>query len=173
MTTYIRKDEINIREKLHELEGAANKRLRRPPSFRVDLSSAPSIPTGTWTVYPAATVHWDTHGTYDTGTHTYVVPVSGIYLFNATQWWANLPEGRTISRISINGTPAAYHYELTNAGGSWTHQSMHNLTKGDEIQIQVHQDSGTSRLLDPSDLNNGWTGVMVSGNEDYYSGGVV
>ena len=160
MTVYANKPEINIREKLKELES----KPWCPSSFRVDLHQVQTIPGTAYTVYEAGTVHWDTHNAYDPETYTYVVPISGIYLFNATNWWSNKPEGRTLSRILINGSAQAYHYELTNTGGSWTHQSMHSLSGGDRIQIDVYQDSGSSRTLDPNNLNNGWTGVMVSGH---------
>jgi hypothetical protein len=160
MTVYANKPEINIREKLKELES----KPWCPPSFRVDLHQVQTIPGTAHTVYEAGTVHWDTHNAYDPETYTYVVPISGIYLFNATNWWSNKPEGRTLSRILINGSAQAYHYELTNTGGSWTHQSMHSLSGGDRIQMTVYQDSGSSQTLDPSNLNNGWTGVMVSGH---------
>ena len=160
MTVIVTKPEINVREKLKELENTA----WCPPSFRVDLHTVQTIPNTSHTVYAAGTVHWDTHNAYDTETYTYVVPISGIYLFNATQWWANKPEGRSLSRILINGSASAYHYELSNTGGSWTHHSMHSLNKDDRIQIDIYQASGGSQQLDPSDLNNGWTGVMVSGH---------
>jgi hypothetical protein len=160
MTVYANKPEINIREKLKELES----KPWCPPSFRVDLHQVQTIPDTAHTVYAAGTIHWDTHNAYDPDTYTYVVPISGIYLFNATNWWSNKPEGRTLSRILINGSAQAYHYELTNTGGSWTHQSMHSLNEGDRIQMTVYQASGSSQTLDPNDLNNGWTGVMVSGH---------
>lgn len=167
MTVKITKQEVDLRDKITSLE---NPTVWTPPSFRVDLASAPTVATSVWTTYPASTVHWDTHGAYEADTYTYVVPVTGIYMFLCTNWWSNMPEGRTISRILINGDAAAYHYELTNTGGSWTHQSMHNLSKGDRIQIQVHQASGAGRTLDPNNLNNGWTGVMVSGHNTYGRG---
>lgn len=167
MTVKITKQEVDLRDKITSLE---NPTVWTPPSFRVDLASAPTVATSVWTTYPASTVHWDTHGAYEADTYTYVVPVTGIYMFLCTNWWSNMPEGRTISRILINGDAAAYHYELTNTGGSWTHQSMHNLSKGDRIQIQVHQASGSSQLMDPNNLNNGWTGVMVSGHNTYGRG---
>ena len=160
MTVYANKPAFNVREKLKELEN----KPWCPPSFRVDLHAQQSIPNAAHTVYAAGTVHWDTHNAYDTDTYTYVVPISGIYLFNATQWWSNKAEGRTLSRILINGSAQAYHYELTNQGGSWTHQSMHSLSGGDRIQLTVYQASGGSTTIDPSNLNNGWTGVMVSGH---------
>ncbi len=160
MTVIVTKPEINVREKLKELESTT----WCPPSFRVDLHTVQTVSDTTHSIYEAGTVHWDTHNAYDTETYTYVVPVTGIYLFNATNWWSNKPEGRSLSRILINGDPQAYHYELSNAGGSWTHQSMHSLSKDDKIQISIYHDDGTSRTLDPSNLNNGWTGVMVSGH---------
>ena len=160
MTVYASKPDINVREKLKELESS----VWCPPSFRVDLGAVQTVVSVSHAIYQASTIHWDTHNAYDPGTYTYVIPISGIYLFNATQWWANKPEGRSLSRILINGDPQAYHYELSNAGGSWTHQSMHNLSKGDRIQMSIYQDSGSSQMLDPSNLNNGWTGVMVSGH---------
>jgi len=160
MTVNITKPEINIREKLNQLESSG----WTPPSFRVDLSSPQTVVSVSHSIYEANTVHWDTHNAYDTETYTYVVPISGIYLFNVTNWWSNKPEGRSLSRILINGDPQAYHYELSNAGGSWTHQSMHSLNGSDRIQVSIYQDSGSSQLLDPSNLNNGWTGVMVSGH---------
>lgn len=161
MTVYATKPAFNVREKLKELE---NPSPWTPPSFRVDLTSTQTVASSTWTVYAAGTVHWDTHSAYDTSTYSYVVPISGIYLFNATQWWSNKPEGQTISGIVINGVRQAYHYELTQSGGSWTHQSMHSLSSGDNVKLEINQASGTSQQLDQSDLNNGWTGVMVSGN---------
>ena len=130
----------------------------------MDLGSTQTVANVTHSIYEASTIHWDTHNAYDPDTYTYVVPISGIYLFNVTQWWSTKPEGRSLSRILINGDPQAYHYELSNAGGSWTHQSMHSLNEGDRIQVSIYQDSGSSTALDPSNLNNGWTGVMVSGH---------
>ena len=161
MAVKVTKPQVNVREKLTELE---NPTPWTPPSFRADLSAIQTVSDASWETYEANTVHWDTHSTYDADTFTYVVPVSGIYMFLATQWWSNKPEGRTISRININGSGAAYHYELSDGGGSWTHQSMHSLSAGDRVQIQVNQSSGASQQLDPSDLNNGWSGVMVSGH---------
>lgn len=160
MAMNISRKEINIRNKLNELENKA----WCPPSFRVDLSAPQSVASVQHVIYAANTIHWDTHNAYEPETYTYVIPITGIYLFNATNWWGNMPEGRSLSRILINGDPQAYHYELSNAGGSWTHQSMHSLNEGDRIQISIYQDSGSTHLLDPSDLNNGWTGVMVSGH---------
>ena len=161
MAVKITKPEINVRERLTELE---NTNPWVPPSFRADLNSVQSVATGSWTTYEADTVYWDTHGTYDTDTFTYVVPISGIYVFMATQWWSNKPEGRTISRININGSGLAYHYELSDAGGSWTHHSMHSCNAGDRVKIEINQASGSSQNMDPSDLNNGFSGFMVSGH---------
>jgi hypothetical protein len=170
MAVRITKPEINVREKLSELEGKADKIITGPPSFRVDLHAVQTIASTAHTVYAAGTIHWDTHNAYDTDTYTYTVPISGIYLFNVTNWWSSKPEGRSLSRVLINNVAAAYHYELSDAGGSWTHQSMHNLTKGDTVQMTIYQDSGSSQTLDPDNLNNGWTGVMVSGTPDFYNG---
>ena len=160
MAINVSRKEINIRNKLNELENTA----WCPPSFRVDLGSVQTVANVTHSIYEASTIHWDTHNAYDPDTYTYVVPISGIYLFNVTQWWSTKPEGRSLSRILINGDPQAYHYELSNGGGSWTHQSMHSLNEGDRIQVSIYQNSGSSTALDPSNLNNGWTGVMVSGH---------
>ena len=160
MTVYASKPDINVREKLKELESS----IWCPPSFRVDLGSVQTVANVTHAIYQASTVHWDTHNAYNAETYTYVIPISGIYLFNVTQWWSNKAEGRSLSRILINDIPQAYHYELSNTGGSWTHQSMHSLNGSDRIQVSIYQDSGNSQNLDPSNLNNGWTGVMVSGH---------
>ena len=170
MAVKFTKPEINVREKLAELEGKADKIITGPPSFRVDLHTTQAVTSTAWEVYEAGTVHWDTHNAYDTDTYTYVVPLSGIYLFNVTNWWSTKPEGRSLSRVLINSVAAAYHYELSDSGGSWTHQSMHNLTKGDAIQMQIYQASGSDQNMDANDLNNGWTGVMVSGTPDFYNG---
>ena len=161
MTVKVTKPQVNVRETLADL---AHQTPWCPPSFRADLNSVQTVTDATWETYEADQVYWDTHGTYDATSFTYVIPVSGIYMFLATQWWSNKPEGRTISRLLINGTAQSYDYHLTGAGSSWTHQSMHSLNAGDTVQLQVNQSSGSSQNMDPSDLNNGWSGVMVSGH---------
>lgn len=154
MTVYASKPEINVREKLKELEGLAKEPVETP-TFRGDLNGNQNIPDATYTLYNVQTVHWDNYSGFDSIDSSYTIPISGKYLITFMQWWNNKPEGRSIMRVYVNGTAVTSDYHLTNAGGTMSTTAVLALDAGDKVQMYVWQNSGSTQAIDANDLNNG------------------
>ena len=154
MTVYASKPEINVREKLKELEGRAVEPIERP-AFRADLTSNQSIPDATYTKYNMTHIKYDNFNGYDSDSVAYIIPESGIYLITFMQWWNSKPEGRSIMRIYVNDVAVTSDYHLTNQGGTMASTSTLSLNAGDKVQMYVFQNTGSSQFIDANDLNNG------------------
>ena len=154
MTVRITKSEINIREKLTELEGRS-KEPAEIPSFRADLNGNQNIPDSTYTLYNAQQVHWDNYNGFNSSDSSYTIPMNGVYLINFMQWWATKPEGRTILRVYVDGNAVTSDYMLSPAGGTASTTAVLELESGNKVQMYIHQASGSTTALDANDLNNG------------------
>lgn len=162
MTVRITKSEINIREKLTELEGRSKEPVEIP-TFRGDLfSSNQTIPDSTFTLYNMQHVHWDNYNGFNSSDSSYTIPINGVYLINFMQWWNSKPEGTTILRIYINGAAATSDYCLPPTGGSMSTTAMLALDAGDKVQMYIHQASGSAQDIDANDLNNGLTITKIA-----------
>lgn len=111
MTTYIRKDEINIREKLHELEGEANKRLKRP-AFSCAGGGTYSASTGDQNIAAFCAgsnnsgVLFDNCNNLTNG--AFKVPFAGLYKFSL-KMQVNYSSGYFFSYIYKNSSNIANH----------------------------------------------------------------
>jgi hypothetical protein len=154
MTVRITKSEINIREKLTELEGRSKEPVEIP-TFRGDLNGNQNIPDSVYTLYDVKTAHWDNYNGFDPSDSSYTIPINGVYLITFMQWWNNKPEGRSIMRVYVNGSAVTSDYHLTNAGGTMSTTAQLALDAGDKVQMYIHQNSGSTQAIDANDLNNG------------------
>jgi len=163
MTVRANKPAFNIREKLKELDGKLSKvDFPLTPTFRADLSNNQTISTGVFTKYTANVVHWDNFNGYDTTNHRYIVPISGIYLITFMNWWGAKPEGRDIVALYVNGSNVARDYAFSGAGGTLSAEFVWNLSAGDQVEIYLRHDAGSSQALDANDLNNGFTMTKIA-----------
>ena len=100
----------------------------------------------------------DDFDAFDTSNHRYVVPVAGDYRVDVSVAWdSTLPEGtRHDLKIYVNGTNEAHYLRATPSTGGDVHfvhdhggTVLMGLSKGDEIQAKVAQNTGSDKFLDP------------------------
>jgi hypothetical protein len=117
--------------------------LNMPPLLRVASSGTTSCANTTTTTitYPAAT--YDTYSAWNSGTSTYTVPLSGLYLvYHCVPWAAQSASAR--SGISVNGNAIwgpNYPAGITQVLATAKVQIL-SLTAGDTIQPIALQQSG-------------------------------
>jgi len=154
MTVRITKPEINIREKLTELQGLAVEPIETP-SFRANIASNQLITDATYTLYNMQNVHWDNYNGFNSSDASYIIPHSGVYLITFMQWWNSKPEGSSIMRIYVDGTAVTSEYHLTGQGSTMASTSVLSLSAGQKVQMYVFQNSGANQYIDNNNLNNG------------------
>lgn len=126
--------------------------LNMPPALRAfGLGSATSVPNATTTTCVYGSKTYDTYGAYNTSTHTYTVPLNGIYLvYNSFPGAWNAGTG--YSGVSINGTtyygPAVNSNATNYTAGAKV--QVFSLNAGDTILPITFQTSGGTSA--------GWTG---------------
>ena len=124
-------------------------------------NAAQSIPNNAYTTVVYEDRVFDSHSAMNTSTGVYTVPVSGNYIiyaslsYNSFAWTASKYYESVIRKnsaqvgVSTNQTEASATYVKSS-------QTSHSgtFTKGDTIDIQTYQDSGSSRALIPTGQYN-------------------
>lgn len=126
--------------------------LNMPPMLRAfGLASGTSLTTSTQTTCVYGTATWDTYSKYNTTTHTYTVPLSGLYLvYNSFPYDAASTPGTGIQQagVSINGTsfwgPGLPMSSAASGVTASNKVQIFSLNAGDTIVPIASQNSGST-----------------------------
>lgn len=117
-----------------------------------------TVATGTFTDVPWNVVDYDTDDIFDLGADDTLltIPQDGIYQFSANIAWTNSASGQRGAYVSVNGVDhpwwnqaigMAAYYATNTFGGPM------NLAQGDELVVQVAQNSGGDLdVISPTDF---------------------
>lgn len=119
-----------------------------PPQFAARGAATQNVNTSTDTVLTAGTEDYDSDGMHSTSSNTGrgTVATAGKYRANAVIAWDSDTTGRREVRFLVNGT-TQHVVGVTAAVASLTQNvsKMLVLAAGDYVEVQVWQNSGTTR----------------------------
>lgn len=142
--------------------------LNFPPILRASGALSTSITNGTQTTVALNTANIDTYAGYNTSTHVYTVPVTGVYLAHGFVYYNSSSTGTVYAGISVNGGTAffgpAYTAPSANSVGPCVTLLL-DLQAGDTVTLvtfsSVTQTLGSAFL---SRLCLAWMGVTAGSN---------
>lgn len=136
----VRRDGTVVTESQRQRQVAATARLS------TDLN----VPSGTGTTVPFDTATDDDWGAWDTSTGTFTVPQDGWYSIRTQSRWPGMPDGSRIGTIvNASGYTAQRNWVHTGDTNvvSGMGNGMFDLTAGDQIFVQVRQNSGSDQTM--------------------------
>lgn len=123
--------------------------LANPPVFRIQDTSAPSIPSGALTplAFTGDSPTVDSYAGWSPGAYT--VQRDGVYLLGGLGCFAANTTGIRMAGVSVNGTTWwGPPYAAAGAGGTHaTKTQVLSLRGGDSVQFVLYQDSGAPLAL--------------------------
>jgi hypothetical protein len=145
--------------------------LNNPPMLR--LANLDGATVATNTVFkpalsgnPQGISPFDNFGAYVSGTNTYTVPISGVYLVHATVNYAANTGGQRQAGVQVNGSLNLWggSYQAAGVGGTAPQMTrLLDLQVGDTLQLITQQNTGASTTLangQPARLIAIWLGAL-------------
>lgn len=130
------------------------RRLRHRPAAKVGRANALTLVDATWTTMPFDTERYDNFGAVGTDESKIVIPTDygGYYYFHAClRMDQPLAAGSRIrARFEVNGVASRWQAtttEATSGDAAVTVEAILDLDAGDEVTLQVRQDSGVNEAI--------------------------
>lgn len=121
------------------------------PAASIGYSSTQVVAgTGTWTTANFNSVAYDNQSAYNTSTHIYTIPTTGLYAVDAACRVPMTNGANQSIRIAVNGS--GYNVDRNwsttgNLGQLHIHDEI-SLSSGDTVAIQLYQDTGSNKTFD-------------------------
>ena len=133
--------------------------MSNTPNFSARGTSAVSISTGVFTKITFNIEQWDIGSGYDLSNNKFVVPTgfAGKYWFQATTEIAGIDQGEYVQILfykngsSEAGTTGRWYAPTTDKDVRARTQVFLNLSVGDEIEVYVQQNEGSTRTTSTSE----------------------
>lgn len=134
-------------------------------------STTQTIDSGSFQTVVFDATEADDRGEFDTNTGTFTCATNGDYRVSTGVMWADLLSGGTAYRlaVTVDGDDRVRRYqEVDGSSANSSKVTMHvartlrGLSAGDTIAVQVYQDSGSTKDLDPSSADT-WLTVEKIG----------
>jgi hypothetical protein len=113
------------------------------------MSSHQYIPSGSYTIVNFNSVIFDGFGEFDTTNYRFVAKEAGYYQFNVKIMFSSFPSGYYVTvRVLQNGN--VYNYGRLGGTGQDLTINLGDivyLAAGDELKVDVYQNSGSAQLL--------------------------
>lgn len=122
------------------------------PFVKATKASSYSWPGAIWTLLPLDTAITDNYGGFDATSHTYTIPLTGVWLLNSFVFWNGLASGNTPGLAwSVSGEGVALSSfqtgYLASRNQSFKNTWIKHLTKGTTIGISFYS-GGTCTMTD-------------------------
>lgn len=126
--------------------------LTTVPFVKATKASSYSWPGASWTLLPLDTAITDNYGGFDATSHTYTIPLTGVWLLNCFVFWNGLASGNTPGLawsvsgegVSLSSFQSGY---LASRNQSFKNTWIKHLTKGTTIGISFYS-GGTCTMTD-------------------------
>lgn len=137
--------------------------LISPPSCKVNHSTTQNVSHNTDTVLLANSESWDTDSMHSTSSSTSRITINtaGKYLFIATAEFGADATGMRRLRFKVNGsaTQAFFAAAVTGSTGArGSGSTMRNFSVGDYIEVEAHQNSGSTLTCQLVEFSATWVG---------------
>lgn len=124
--------------------------LTTVPFVKANKASSYSWPGAGWTLLPLDTAITDNYGGFNATSHTYTIPLTGVWLLNSFVFWAGLASGNVPGLawvVSGEGTALSSFQSgyLTSNNQGFKNTWIRRLTKGTTIGISFYS-SGTCTM---------------------------
>ena len=124
--------------------------LTTVPFVKANKASSYSWPGAGWTLLPLDTAITDNYGGFDATSHTYTIPLTGVWLLNSWVFWSGLASGNVPGLawvVSGEGTALSSFQSgyLTSNNQGFKNTWIKRLTKGTTIGISFYS-SGTCTM---------------------------
>lgn len=145
--------------------------LAFPPALRAGQALTTVIATGSAVTVPIASVQTDTYSGYSTSTHTWTVPLPGVYLVHGMAFYGTTATGNVQAGIAVNGTALTLWgpaYQTAGAGSTAPQVTrLIDLNAGDTVKLVTLNSAITSDTLGaafPSRLVALWLSELAPSN---------
>ena len=124
--------------------------LTTVPFVKANKASSYSWPGAGWTLLPLDTAITDNYGGFDATSHSYTIPLTGVWLLNSWVFWSGLASGNVPGLAwSVSGEGVALSSfqsgYLTSSNQGFKNTWIKRLTKGTRIGICFYS-SGTCTM---------------------------
>jgi hypothetical protein len=138
--------------------------LNNPPTLRVAEVLTGTVPLNDLTLVGLGTAQIDTYDGWNATTHSYTVPVSGVYLVHGT---VSLVAGSSgiggIAAVTVNGSGTTFYgpaYSLTTVSIMCQVIRLLDLNAGDSIALAAYTSASTQYGPDASRLVVTWLSAL-------------